>query len=71
MSLNADAVGVKAKELAKMINDTGAASAKIVIRNRLNEPSGMIMVVHGENEAKEIVEAVEKIESSWSDEKSA
>jgi hypothetical protein len=58
-------IDMTVKQLFEQLDKWGAAQSMIVLRDKDDVPIKAIIVVSGIPETGEIVEAVEKITSSW------
>lgn len=64
LKLGADA---KISDAMGALKDTGASMMKIVIRDRDDKPLGAAIFVRGRAETTDIIDACDRIESTWDD----
>lgn len=53
------------QSLFDSLDQWGAATARIVLRNHDDEPFRAVIVVDGIEETKDVIEALDKLEESW------
>lgn len=63
--MNLQVLSKAAEGLKKIMEESGATSARFVFREEDGTPTGMLLLVDGELETAEILTAIEKVEEKW------